>query len=336
MAAVFDRDISTLLRVRDVSRSFTVSRAIETPFSTMARKGPKPKSTLYEWPFKQRHSVSDVGIADGQDVAAGDLINNEANKTMLQGRVQKGWVPYGVGDIAQEFVNEYGVTDLLADNAADAMDLAKEKLEVMCLKDGDSRPETGNNSSTSALCRGLTNWIRSANPGGSPDLPVPNMALVPAGNIVSGKANATDIVEDDFRGVMKSVATASRKTNHSWDVFLTPDAKAQFSNFTRTQQVAAATTVPLRRFNADQADGKMTLNVLFYESDFGKLRLHTHFSLPTGVHALIVDMDAVALRPGRRPRTGDLPFNGGTIQKLIDFIYGLEVNNPRSHGKITT
>lgn len=341
MAAVLDHDISTLLRVRDVSRSFTFARAVESPFSTMVRKGPKPKSTLFEFPFRSRHTASDEAIGDGQDVAGGDVLNNEANKTMLQARIQKSWVVYGVGDIAQEFTEEYGgVTDLLADNAMDAMNLAKEKLELMCLKNDDSRAGTGSTTATSSKTRGLVHWIRSANPGGSPDLPIPTMALTPAGNILTGKATASVVTEDDFRGVMRSVATAARKTGFSWDVFVTPDMKEAFSNFTRTavvnQATAATTQVPLRSFNAQQADSKITLNVTLYESDFGTLRLHPHFSLPSGVHALIADMTAVSLRPGRTPRTGELPYNGGSHRRLIDFIYGLEVSNPTCHGKITT
>lgn len=340
MPAVLDHDISATLRVRDVSRSFTVARAVENPFSTMCRKGPKPKSTLFEWPFKTRHTPADEGIGDGQDVAAGDVINNEANKSMLQGRIQKAWVPYGVGDIAQEFVEEYGAPDLIADNAEDAMVLAREKLEVLCLKNSDSRAGTGSTAATSSLTRGLVHWIRSANPGGSPDLPIPTAALTPAGNIVTGKAAATDVVEDDFRGVMQSVATAARKTNFTWDVFLSPAMKAVFSNWTRTatvnQATAASTVVPLRSFNANQADSKIMLNVLLYESDFGMLRLHPHFSLPTGVHALIADMEHVRLRPGRLPRSYELPYQGGSIRRVIDWIYGLEVSNPQCHGKITT
>lgn len=341
MANVLDHDISATLRVRDVSRSFTLARAVDTPFSVMVKKGRKPKSTLYEWPFRDRFTATDEGIGDGQDVAAGDINNNEANKTMIQGRVQKAWVGYGVGDIAQEFVEEYGgINDLLADNAVDAMALAKEKMEVMFLKNGDSRAGTGSTTATSNLTRGLTHWIRSANPGGSPDLPIPTMALTPAGNIITGKAAATDVTEDNFRAVMKSVATAARKRRFTWDVFCSPDLKEVFSNFTRSVVVdnssAAATTVPLRSFNANQADNKITLDVTLYESDFGVLRIHPHFMLPSGVHCLIVDMEHVAARPGRPPRTFELPYNGGSHRKVIDFIYGLEVSNPQCHGKITT
>jgi len=340
MAGVLDHDISATLRVRDVSRSFTVARAVETPFSTMVRKGPKPKATLFEWPFRTRFTPADQGIGDGQEVAAGDITNNETNKAMVQGRVQKSWVVYGVGDIAQEFVEEYGVPDLLADNAVDAMNMAKENLEVMCLKNSDSRAGTGSTTGTSSLSRGLVHWIRSSNPGGSPDLPLPTIALAPAGNIITGKAAAANVTEDDFRAGMQSIATQGRRTGFTWDAFVTPAMKAQFSNFTRTatvdQSSAATTVVPLRSFNSQQQDAKLTLNVTLYESDFGKIRLHPHFSLPSGVHALVVDMDFVRLRPGRTPRTYELPYQGGMHKRVIDWIYGLEVSNPTVHAKITT
>lgn len=320
-----------------MARSFTVARAAETPFSTMAKKGPKPKSTLYEWPFRQRLTPADVFIGDGQDVAAGDITNNEANKVMLQGRVQKGWVVYGVGDIAQEFVHEFGgIDDLRADNAADAMVQAKENLEVSCLKNSDSRAGTGSTTATALKMRGMAAWIASV---AQSDLPVPALALTPAANIVSGKATASAITEDDFRGIMQSIAATSRRSGRAWDAFLSPGAKTVFSNFTRVATVgpiSADHQVPVRSFQANQADSKMVLNVLIYESDFGRLRLHTHFSLPTGVHALICDMDNVTLRPGRTPRSTDLPYNGGSYVSVIDYVYGLQVDNPQAHGKITT
>lgn len=333
MAAILDSNVQFQLRGRDVATSFTLARQIETPVSTMIKKGAKPKSTLYEWLYRTPLTPEDSAVADGQDVADGDIGNNEDKKTMLQGRVQKGWVGYGVGDVAQEFVDEFGVSNLLMDNAEDAMNKAKENLELMILKNSDSRPETGSTSGTAGKMRGLTAWIASSSPA---DLPIPSMALTPSGNIVTGKSAASNVTEDDFRGVMQSVATTSRKTGFSWDVFLTPASKANFSNFTRHQTVTGSTQVSVRSFNAQQADKKLTLNITIYESDFGNLRLHTHFSLPSGVHALIADMSSIQLRPGRGPQTVDLPFNGGAVKKVINYIYGLQVDNPKNHGKITT
>jgi pantothenate kinase type III len=70
--------------------------------------------------------------------------------------------------------------------------------------------------------------------------------------------------------------------------------------------------------------------------DFGKFYLHTHFSLPSGVHALIVDMDMVQIRPVRTPKLTKLEYRGGKHVEFFEQVFGTQVDNPRSHGKITT
>ncbi len=332
MADLLDSALSADFRIRDVGKVFALARAEETPLSSMIKKGPKPKSSLFEFPFKTRHAPSDNAISDGVDVADGEVINNEANKHMIQARVQKSRVVIGVSDIAEELGNEYAVNGtLVADNLADGFVLARENLEVTLLKAGDSIPYAS--SSVPNRTRGLTSWIRSANPG-SPDLPVPAAALTPAGNILTGQAAATDITETEVNAIMQSIATQARK-NGTWDVFVSPSFKAVFTGWARTG-VQSATALPLRRWTADMKDGTMSLNISVYESDFGKLRLHTHFSLPSGVHALFVDMTALELRPVRNATMKALEYRGGGHRRFIEYIQGLEVSNPTVHGKITT
>lgn len=332
MADLLDNAIDPLFRIRDVSELFALARAEENPFSSMAKKGAKPKSSLFEFPWKRRHTPSDNAVSDGVDVQDAEVINNESNKFMIQARVQKGRVVIGVTDIANELGEEYAVQGtLLADNVADGLILARENLEVTCLKAGDSIPYAS--SSVPNRTRGLTSWIRSANPG-SPDLPIPTAALTPGANILTGKAAATDITEDDVRGIMLSIASTQRRSG-TWDVFVTPAFKAVFSGWARTG-IQSATTLPLRRFNTDMKDKTISLDIQVYESDFGKLRLHTHFSLPAGVHALFVDMGSVELRPVRNPMMKPLEYRGGGYRRMIEYITGLQCSNPQSHGKVTT
>lgn len=331
MPQLLDSEISSTFRIRDVSNSFALARAEENPFSSMIARGPKPKSSLYEFPFKRRHAPSDNAIADGLDVAESEVINNELNKHMLQARTQKGRVVVGVSDMAEELGNEYAVSGgLLADNVADGLVLARENLEVTLLKEGDSTPYVS--SASPMRMRGVSGWIRTANPGGSPDLPIPNEALVPAASALV-IASAANITEDNIRSIMQSIATTARRTG-TWDVFVSPTLKAVFSGWARTG-VASTTSAPLRRFNFDGKDTVMKLDIQTYESDFGKLRLHTHFSLPANVHCLIVDMSAVKLRPVRPPTLKPLEYRGGGHRRMIEYIYGLEVSNPQAHGKIT-
>ena len=332
MADLLDNNISATFRIRDVSNLFALARAEENPFSSMAALGPAPKSSLYEFPFKKRHTPSDNAIADGVDVQDVEVINNEANKAMIQARVQKGRVVVGVSDLAEELGNEYAVNGtLLADNVADGLVLARENLEVTMLKAGDSFAYV--DAANPHKLRGMASWIRSANPA-TPDLPIPTMALTPPGNIITGKAAATDITEDEVRSIMQSITSNCRR-NGVWDMFCTPAFKSVISGWARTG-VQSATALPLRRFNADQKDKTMTLDIQIYESDFGKLRLHTHFSLPAGVHALIVDMPGVKRRNKRNPMLTPLDYRGGGHRRMIEYIVGLEVSNPQSHGKITT
>jgi hypothetical protein len=335
MAALLEKEINPQLRRRDVSNTFTVTRAEETPFVSMVKKGPRPKATLYEWLIKVRHTPTDNAVADGVDVADGDVVNNEANKKPMQGRVQKGRVAFGVSDMAEELGEEYGVAGgLLADNRADALVLAKENMEVTCIKTGDSQAHIDN--SNPMKLRGLCSFIRTANPP-DPDLPIPSIGLVPAGNILSGKASAAAVTEEELLDVLQSIATAARqmKTVH---VFATPAMRRQISSWLKFTPESAG-NVLVRRFNNEVEKGKateITLTVDRITCDFGKFFLHTHFSLPSGVHCIIADMDMVMLRQVRTPKLTKLEYRGGKNVEFFEYITGLEVSNPRCHGKITT
>lgn len=332
MAMLTDVDISSIQRERDVSRAFTMARAEENSFTTMARKGPRPRSTLYEWPFKTRFTPTDNAVTDGVDVVNADFINNESNKSMLQGRLQKGRVAIAVSDMAQEFGVEYAAPDLLADNMMDGIILARENLETTCLKATDSNAMNDPVAGTPARMRGMASWIRTAN---GVDLPVPAAALCPAGNIIAGIPDPTGVITDtNFNAIMQSIVTAAFAKG-TWDVYVTPTMMAVIDGYSNMGTISGS-TVPLRRFNKDMADDTITMQVRFYQTSFGKLRFHLHYALPTGVHALIVQMDHVALRPGYPVRTRELPYLGGGNKRIIEYVMGLDVTNPRSCGKITT
>lgn len=335
MSALLDKNINPQLRRRDVGNTFTVARAEETPVSSTIKKGTKPKSTLFEWPFKIRHTPSDNAVADGVDVADGDIVNNESNKKMIQGRVQKGRVAFGVSDMAEELGEEYAVSGgLLADNRTDALVLAKENMEVTLLKTGDSQAHIDNNNPMKT--RGICSFARTANPA-DPDLPVPAIALTPAGNIITGKAAATDITEENLLDVLQSIATACRqmKTVH---VFASPALRRVISSWMKFAPEAAG-KVLVRRFSNDVKDGKaaeITVTVDRITCDFGKFFLHTHFSLPAGIHCVIVDMEMVQIRPVRTPKLTKLEYRGGKYTEFFEYILGLQVDNPQCIGKITT
>ena len=335
MSALLLPGVDPDLKIRDVSKAFILARAEECSFFTMAPKGPAPESDLFEHLFKKRFTPTDSAVVDGADVVDADLTNNEANKFRIQRRIQKGRVAIGVGDIAQQVVKEYGVpTNLMSDNMADGMILARENMELTCLKDGDSVPDNGTLANKT---RGLTNDIRSANPGGG-DLELPTATLTPAASIVTGISDITDTAQFNeaiFRAVMRSIAVTGYRKG-SWDVFCSPDCLDAMTKFFTQAPSNSTSPVILRRFNQASTDENITFEVMTYQTPSGKVRFHQHYQLPAGVHALVVDMSMIKIRPKLAPVTYDLPYLGGKRKKIIEYIFGLQNENPQAHGKFTT
>jgi hypothetical protein len=334
MAALLETGINPQLRRRDVSNTFILTRAEENPASSMIKKGAKPKSTLFEWPGKTRHTPSDNAVSDGKDVEDADVINNESNKALLQGRVQKQRVAFGVSDLVEELGDEFAVSGgLLADNRADALVLMRENMEVTLLKTGDSQGYI--DVSNPMKTRGIASWVRTANPS-DPDLPIPASFLCPSGNVLTGQSAATDVTEEELLDILQSIATASRQMKNL-HVFATPAMRRHISSWLKFTPESSG-KVLVRRFNNDvKSNGtEIAMTVDRIVCDFGKFYLHTHFSLPSGVHALIVDMDMVQIRPVRTPKLTKLEYRGGKHVEFFEQVFGTQVDNPRSHGKITT
>lgn len=332
MAGLLDKDIDPRFRIRDVSQTFTLARAEENPVTSLAKKGNKPKSTLYEWPFKVRHAPSDNAVPDGLDLQDSELVNNEANKAMIQGRTQKGRVAVGVSDMAEELGNEYATSGgLLADNVADGIVLARENMEVTVLKNSNSQSHIDN--SNPMKLRGMTYFIRTSNVTDA-DLPIPALALTPAGNILTGQAAATDVTEEELLNILQSIATTMRKMR-SVHLFASPALRRQISGWMKFAPTQGSDLL-VRRFNNDVKSKEITLTVERITCDFGTFHIHTHFSLPSGVHGLILDMEMLELRPLRNPGVRPLEYRGGSHKRMIEYIFGLECSNPQAHGKITT
>lgn len=332
MSMITDGELSQTQRVRDVSSIFTLTRAESCPVSTMIKKGPRPKSTLYERPYKKPFTPTNNAVLDGAEATNAEFQNNEANKFMLQGRLQKSRVAIAVSDLAQEFGEDFAAVNLMADNMKDGLQLARESLEVELIDTQDSRPQGGGGATNPALMRGASNWLRTANPA-NPDLPIPTELLTPSDSIVTGKAAASNISEANFAAIMQSIAETARLKG-TWDVFVSPDLASVIDTWTKIGDTTS-TTVPLRRFNTDMKNGEVVMEVRFYQTTFGRLRFHVHYFLPAGVHCLILNMDRMEMRPGYPIRVRELPYMGAGTRRIIEWVTGLD-SDPLTAGKITT
>jgi hypothetical protein len=121
----------------------------------------------------------------------------------------------------------------------------------------------------------------------------------------------------------------------SLHVFATPAMRRRISSFLKFTPESAG-NVLVRRFNNDASSKELNMTVERITCDFGKFFLHTHYTLPSGVHALCLDMEGLELRPVRPPGVRALEYRGGAHKRIIEYITALQVDNPQAHGKVTT
>ena len=337
MATLLNDATSSSHNIKDVSGPFQILNPALTPSASQARKGRTPRKTIIATHFKTLPTARNQPISDGEVVAGNSaILNNESAKGMLQARFQKIRREVGVGDIAQEVTVQYGgITDLYKDNVKDQITGLKLDMELICLSNNDSLAETVS-SQPRYWTRGLCKWLSI---GGDPsDLPIPAAAKCPTANKIT-RATPAVMTEDDFRNICASIWGA-RHEMASLTAYCTATAQLRVSDFGRCDESATSTRIPIRQFNSNKSD-TMEVSVKFYNSDFGRIKLVPHVSLPKMsngtsdfVHILGIDSEYTEINEVRAPRFKDLEDRGGGPNGFIDAIFVNNCLNPQAHGAI--
>ena len=341
MPSLLDHQTSqtvTGLRIRDVRKSFILLDAEHNPVTSMAAKGEAPISSLIEWQLRRNATSSSVaGVMDGAAVLDADLQSFEDRKTMLQGRTMKIREAIGIGDIAENNVNQYGMdgASLFAEATKFALARLRNRMETVTVGTQDSVPQSGTVAASPVpfVTRGLSLWKGKGNTG---DLPIADTwAQTPVASIYTTPL-ATDtetvITEANVRAVLRSIFNVTKKRSRNLRLFRTLGFQEQFNNFLTTGAVSA-TTAPLRRFSGDASTSNITLDVQTYTGPGGNITLVPHLTLPTKVFGLLLDMEFVKIRMARNPRFVPLSEDGSGPRGFADAIFAVCDENPLSGGK---
>jgi len=340
--------------------------ATDCPYTAMTPKKTGTFNSTPEWPFKSRPTANVTPIADGVDVVEGDLQNYESLFGMLQGRVCETREAYGVGNRANKLSRNYGrPQDKFKEAAGMAMEAIALGMEKINLGFQDSYRET-QSSKPVDMTRGFLRWLQNGtyNPI---ELTIPTAAKAPTTNVVTSRATAAAITEDDLRGILKSIAVATKRKKSNFVMFLTPDTQEVVNNFAYSQ-VQSSTLLPLRRFTQDASKQEITLEVTQYKGSFGTVKLYPHLELLNGstsyattyaatsdngygrtaaaqkmdaalaagtrIDALIVNLDYVQLFDVQSPEMQALPNEGGGPKGAVSAMWINAVTNPQAHGAI--
>ena len=332
MARLFDSDVSgNTHQKRDVRATAIEKIAMKSPVFSGLKKSPKPKSSTPEWVIKTFADADATAVAEKDVDTSTDLENNAANRAILKSRYHKRRRVPAVGDVADVADERYtDGTTLFKDNVKDKMKELYVDCETIVLDDNEA--VAGSGASTASETRGAARWLSNAAARFSDSDTTPAAGYrTPTGSVLSGKAAPSNITEDQVEDVLQSIAeTRKDEMERALKCLVSPAMRRRFGKFTRLDETETSTAMPLRRFN--QKEGILDRRVRKYISDFGEVDLMTHYRLPSNVHFLALDMDALELGVLRAPRFKELEDRGAGPVGIVDVIFVLMCLNPAAHG----
>jgi hypothetical protein len=244
-----------------------------------------------------------------------------------------------VSDFSENVSDVAGVgkEEEMANCVAKAIEELKRDIEATSCSDQPMQLQTG---SVPYLSRGLGLWISNT---ADAVLPQPPAYLTPAASIVTG-VTSTNLTEAQIQTVMTSVFAQTGRQGEFTGI-VAANIKLAFTAFSLYQPNSANAVMPVRRINQPD-ESELSASIDVYHGDFGKITLHpTLFNgypatWPAGTidlsRAYFLDIEKLALRFNRRPRFFPLPDLGGGPRGIVDAIFGLQVNNPLGHAKLTS
>ena len=320
-------------RREDLRNVLTILEPEDTPFTSMVRKGPAPKSTFVETLGDTLRAPNRTGTKPGTDAKRG---GNKASKRARFGvYIARKMEEFGVDDV-QQIISEKG-GQAAVDNEygyAKAKTLREMKRDMEAVNLGD-QDHTGGDDDTAMMTRGYFSWISSSAQSSNP---VPSSFRTVSGAIVSGKSfGGTKFTEDDLNGVLKALygVYGGKRT------YAGIGGKNAIDTIDHFSRVDPGSNT---RYKVDEMadEHEITMMVNVFDSSFGRLETMTDVFVKTDAttgagddEALcIANMELFHMDLFDALHTMDLPDLGGGPSGYAKVMWALLCDSPRGSGKI--
>ena len=229
----------------------------ECPMYATLPQSAAPKATLNEWLVDSLSSPSLAGQIDGVDYTLADMNDLIASRARFGNRTQIFQDRFSVSKVA-EMVDVAPGGSLFAASKAKSLLQIRRSIESAIAGGND---QVAGSSTVGATLAGLGTWSDPDAVGNTFDT-----TLKQGFRSVSGSRIAfANLTESTFRGMLQAVYTASG-TKDSYKLFAGPEVMNAITDFTR-----AAVANSNRNFDQNVAGGKLSLSVIDYISDYGRV-----------------------------------------------------------------
>lgn len=229
----------------------------ECPMYATLPQSAAPKATLNEWLVDSLSSPSLAGQIDGVDYTLADMNDLIASRARFGNRTQIFQDRFSVSKVA-EMVDVAPGGSLFAASKAKSLLQIRRSIESAIAGGND---QVAGSSTVGATLAGLGTWSDPDAVGNTFDT-----TLKQGFRSVSGSRVAfANLTESTFRAMLQAVYTASG-TKDSYKLFAGPEVMNAITDFTR-----AAVANSNRNFDQNVAGGKLSLSVIDYISDYGRV-----------------------------------------------------------------
>ena len=316
----------------DLRNVLTILEPEDTPFTSMAKKGPSPKATFTEVLGDTLRKPRKSGTKEGADAGKGG--NKASNRARFGTYVHRVQDEFGVTDV-QELVSERGgvaaISNEYGDAKAKCVREVKRDIESVCCSDQEHQ----GGSDAEMQTRGAFTWL---SPTAQALNPVPSQFLCLTGNVLSGVGTTVPLfTEAQLNAILKSMKTVYGGKKE-FDMVAGNNVVETIDNFTRTN---TSTTNARYQVHEMADEHEITLMVQVFDSSFGRVNvIPTEFNKisSAGVGdantALILNMDLWELMFLDALHSADLPELGGGPQGYVKAMFANTCLSPKGNGKI--
>jgi hypothetical protein len=316
----------------DLRNVLTILEPEDTPFTSMVKKGPAPRSTFVEVLADTLRKPRKSGTREGQDANRG---GNKAAKRKRFGtfchRVMDEFAVSDVQQIISENGGTAGVTNEYGNSKAKCVREVKRDIEAINCADQDHLGGSDDEMKTRGAMKWLSTTAQSLNP-------VPDDFLTLSGAVLSGVGTAVPLfTEKQFNGigkVLKGVYGGKR----TYQVISGDSVIETVDNFSRINE----STTNSRYQVTEMADKhEITLQVTVFDSSFARFEMiPSQFvnvdanGLGSLESALILNMALWEMDLLDALHSVDLPPMGGGESGYVKEMHALLCLNPKGNGKI--
>ena len=302
----------------------------ETPFTSMCRKGPAPKSTFIETLGDNLRKPTNKGSKEGTDSKRGG--NKAVNRQRFGTFVQRQMNEFGVSDV-QQIISERGGQAAVDDEYgfAKAKTLREMKRDIEATNLGNQDHAGGDD--TEMQTRGAMQWL---NPAAQASNPVPTLFRTNANAVLSGVGSPASFTEDQLNGILKTLKSiyGGKRT---YQLIGGNNVVDCIDHFTRVD-VGQNTRYKVQEM-ADEHE--ITLMVSVFDSSFGRVEIESSDFInvdtsgnPDPNAALVLNMDLFHMDLFDALHAMDLPDLGGGPTGYAKVMWALLCDSPRGCGKI--